>query len=125
MADGKQVNLRRLLLERSQEEETAQSVVDAMLAFLREPEKVKPGDALKLYDLLSELQKEDAASVLPDDFPDSPDDLEWNRYSDGDLKSMLAALESGISMTNSSAAASPVSPKSGALHLNLGDFLHE
>ena len=131
MADGKQENLRKRLLELSHDPEIVEKVMNALIVCLDDP-KIKIGDALKVYELLHEAQTEDAASILPDDLPDTPDDLEWNRYSDDELRAMLNALESGsqseeprAASAYKSASASPASTHDNPFHLNLGDFLHD
>lgn len=88
--DGGGADLRSLLVELSRQEETARSVVQAVLGGLFDPKTGAPksADAIKVFELLCRLQAEDFAGQAAA----LPSDADLSGYTDEQLIVMEAAL---------------------------------
>lgn len=100
-------DLRKRLLEVSQDAETVEDVIQAILGGMKDSKgAAKTGDAIKVFELLCRIQAEDAGE---EQAVDLPEDADLSQFPDAQLLTMEAALarELGDSLP---AALRPESP---------------
>ena len=123
MAEEK--DLKERLLEIAREQNIAESVANGIMACLKgEKTDVKLGDLLKIWELLVSIEKSGAKD---DDIPDGLENADFSRYTDEELRGLLAKLERALKEPETEAVpdvpAFRAETKQDGISLNLGDFL--
>ncbi|MBR0282118.1 MAG: hypothetical protein IJQ81_11090 [Oscillibacter sp.] len=116
-------DLKERLLEIAHEQNIAESVARGIVACLND-DKTKLADFMKVYEFFQSIEKD---SAKEDGIPDGLENADFSRYTDEELRGLLAKLERALkepeSETVPDVPAFRMEAKQDGISLNLGDFL--
>ena len=122
MAEEK--DLKERLLEIAHEENIAESVVRGIVACLKD-DKTKLADFMKIYEFFQDLERD---SAKEDGIPDGLENADFSRYTDDELRGLLAKLERALKEPEPEAVPEISIPRPeaerGKINVRLEDFLH-
>lgn len=121
MADEK--DLKERLLEIAHERDIAESVANGIVACLND-DKTKLADFMKVYEFFQAIEKD---SAKEDGVPDGLENADFSRYTDDELRGLLAKLERALKETETETVPEIPRPRPEAeqsgIKISLGDFL--
>ena len=116
-------DLKERLLEIAHERNIAESVANGIAAALSD-DKTKLADFMKVYEFFQNIEKD---SARDDGIPDGLENADFSRYTDDELRGLLAKLERALKEPSTETVpdipASRAAAEHDGINLNLGDFL--
>ena len=116
-------DLKERLLEIAHERNIAESVANGIVAALSD-DKTKLADFMKVYEFFQNIEKD---SARDDGIPDGLENADFSRYTDDELRGLLAKLERALKEPSTETVpdvpASRAAAEHDGINLNLGDFL--
>lgn len=116
-------DLKERLLEIAREQNIAESVARGIVACLND-DKTKLADFMKVYEFFQSIEKD---SAKEDGIPDGLENADFSRYTDDELRGLLAKLERALREQDAETAPEisiplPEAKRSG-VEIRLEDFL--